>query len=463
MPELKIGNLRLNNADNDEAKQRIASAEKRKAAATETLQESWQRIFASKLSETDAERLRQVQAAMSAGKIGREAGKEGKRFSKAEALRLFKVLAEQMREETLRKMVEETPANYWLITDEQRLDEFLAILADEDEIVFDVETTGADTWSDRIVGNVLTAVKADIHAYIPTKHITDSQQLPHDYVMAKLKPIYEDASVKKIAHNGKFDIHMLSHEGVTLRGLAWDTQFAMHVLNENERQEGGSYRLKDLVTKYLKIPSQTYDELFGKAGFHEVSDLNIALAYAAKDGDVTLKLRNFQRMHLEKIGLLEYYEQVENPIIDVSVEMEAAGFVLDTDMADKLAVQLNEELTEIERGLRQHFGDINFNSPSQLSTKFFDELKLDRKLPKGFKKSTDVKTLKLLAPHHEGIALLLSYREKTKLLGTYIEALPKQIKHDGRIHGNFNQTGTVTGRFSSNNPKLLGRLVVIPK
>ncbi|MGX7836063.1 hypothetical protein ACWKSR_13005, partial [Campylobacter fetus subsp. venerealis] len=78
------------------------------------------------------------------------------------------------------------------------------------------------------------------------------------------------------------------------------------ILNENERVTGGSYRLKDLVTKYLGIPSQTYDELFGKAGFHEVADLRVALAYAAKDGDVTLKLRNFQREHLRKIGLLEY-------------------------------------------------------------------------------------------------------------------------------------------------------------
>ncbi|AUS14822.1 DNA polymerase [Bacillus velezensis] len=433
---------------------------KAKAKTAEPIEESWRKIFAMKLSDADRKRVTEVKAAMDAGKLARDpadcVNKAGnpKAFSKAEALRLWKTLQEAQREETLRQMVENTPDNYWLITDVERFNEFLALLADEEEIVFDVETTGADTWEDRIVGNVISAVKSNIHAYIPTKHVTEAPQLPHAYVMEKLKPIYEDASVKKIAHNGKFDIHMLSHEGVTLRGLAWDTQFAMHILNENERVTGGSYRLKDLVTKYLGIPSQTYDELFGKAGFHEVADLRVALAYAAKDGDVTLKLRNFQREHLRKIGLLEYYEQVENPTISVSVEMEAAGFVLDIEKAKTLGAELKAELIDIEEGLRKHFGEINFNSPAQLSEKFFDELKLDRYLPKGFKKSTDVKTLKLLAPHHEGIKLLLSYREKTKLLGTYIEALPQQVKADGRIHGNFNQTGTVTGRFSSNNPNL---------
>lgn len=412
-----------------------------------------------KNSEADQRRLNEVRAAMAEGLIGREPSVASKRFSKAEALRLHRVLVEKQREETLRKMVEETPDNYWLITDEERFDEFLSIVADESEIVFDVETTGTDVWKDYIVGHVISAVKADVHAYIPTKHQTDATQLDNAYVIEKLRPIYEDESIGKIAHNAKFDIHMLANEGVELRGLTWDTQIAMHILNENERFQGGSYQLKDLVSKYLKIPSQTYEDLFGKRGFDEVSDLRVALAYAAKDGDVTLKLRNFQRYHLEKIGLLEYYKTVENPTIDVSIEMENAGFILDQERAATLSKELNDELTEIERQLKEHFGDINFNSPTQLSEKFYGELGLDRHLPKGSRLSTDVKTLEMLAPHHKGIELLLKYREKTKLLGTYIDALPKQVKQDGRIHGNFNQTGTVTGRFSSNNPKQLGRIL----
>lgn len=449
--------LRLNIANasaSAQSAEAVKKATKKKSTATETIDEAWSRILAMKNSASDQAKLIEVKAAMEAGLIGRDPSAVNKRFSKAEALRQYKELAERQREETLRKMVEDTPNNYWLITDEQRLDEFLSILTNEKEIVFDVETTGTDIYEDYIVGNVLSAVDANLHAYIPTKHITDTKQLDHAFVIAKLKPFYENESVAKIAHNGKFDIHMLAREGITVKGFAWDTQIAMNILNENERVQGGSYRLKDLVTKYLRIPSETYDSLFGKAGFHEVSDLNVALAYAAKDGDVTLKLRNFQREHLSKIDLLDYYQNVENPTIDVSIEMERAGFVLDKELAKILGKELRDELSQIEVGLREHFGDINFNSPIQLSELFYDKLKLDRHLPKGFKKSTDVTTLKILSPHHDGIKLLLDYREKTKLLGTYIEALPQQVKEDGRIHGNFNQAGTVTGRFSSNNPNL---------
>src|SRR5690625_2188560 len=239
-----------------------------------------------KNSPRDDERLREVKRAMDEGKIGRDS--PGKRFSKAEAMRMWRVLDEQEAQRRLRDMVENTPDNYWLITDDKRLDEFLALLDGEDEIVFDVETTGTDVWEDYLVGHVLTAVKADIHAYIPTKHDDPTPQLDHDYVIERLRPIYEDASVGKIAHNASFDIHILDREGITLKGLTWDTIEAMKLLNENE----SSFALKPLVSKYLREPSQTYAELFGKRGFHEIP-LDQALAYAAKDGDVTLKLRNF--------------------------------------------------------------------------------------------------------------------------------------------------------------------------
>src|SRR5699024_8658849 len=118
--------------------------------------------------------------------------------------------------------------------------------------------------------------------------------------------------------------------------------------------------------------------------------LDQALAYAAKDGDVTLRLRNFQRHHLERVGLLEYYQTVENPVISASNEMEEAGFVIDTERAEELAKEMRRELEEIKDGLIEHFGDINYNSPAQLMEKFYDEMNLDRFLPQGYKLSTDV-------------------------------------------------------------------------
>src|SRR5690625_243487 len=121
----------------------LSKAAEKKRAHTETMDEAWARIFSMKNSEADARRLREVKDAIDAGKFGREAESASKRFSKAEALRLWRVLDEMRAEERLRKMVEETPDNYWLITDEAKLEEFLEILKNEKEIVFDVETTGA--------------------------------------------------------------------------------------------------------------------------------------------------------------------------------------------------------------------------------------------------------------------------------------------------------------------------------
>lgn len=436
-PKLRL-NIRTPPSD---AGKRVAAAAQRKKAATETLDEAWARIMAMKNSATDAQRLREVQSAMTEGLIGREPSSAGKRFSKAEALRLYKKLAEIKRKETLRNMVENTPDNYWLITDEAKLNEFLAILDNEDEIVFDVETTGTDVWKDHIVGHVITAIKADIHVYIPTKHKTDDRQLPNDYVVEKLKPYYENESIGKLAHNAKFDIHMLGREGVDLRGLTWDTQEAMRMLNENEP----SFALKNLVTKYLGIPSQTYSDLFGSIGFDEVSDLRVALAYAAKDGDVTRKLRDFQLKHLRKMPeILDYYQNVEVPLIKTLVHMESTGFVIDRDYAEKYGAEMKADIDCMKAELTEALNRINIDSPAQLKPQL--ERVMGRKL-----ESTDAKkVLKPLASEFPIIEKLLEYKRLNKLYSTYISVLPELIdKRTGKLHTNFNQNGAKTGRLSS--------------
>src|SRR5699024_9247289 len=135
----------------------------------------------------------------------------------------------------------------------------------------------------------------DTHYYVPTRHETKELQLDHEYVKEAVRPFLEDKSKSKSGHNVGFDLHMLYNDGINVRGQLWDTQEAMKMLNENEK----SYALKTLVSKYLNIPSKTYGQLFGKRGFHEVSDLEVATAYAAKDGEVTYLLEKFQRKHLE--------------------------------------------------------------------------------------------------------------------------------------------------------------------
>lgn len=441
-----------------EAKRQKSQEAVSRVAAMRVTAEDWKRLFSLKNTVADEERLSEVKAAMEAGKLHRNPAdainKQGrvKKFSKAEALRLWRSLQEQERMDALRRMVAEMPKNYRLITSKATLNEFLALLNDEEEIVFDVETTGTDIWSDYIVGHVISAVKADVHAYIPTKHRTDRPQLPHEYVMRALKPYYEDPALGKIAHNAKFDIHMLRNEGVHLRGLTWDTQVAMHVLNENEP----SRALKELVTKYLKIESYTYGFLFGDRGFHEVSDLTTALAYAGKDGDITLRLRDFQREHLKRIGLLRYYETVENPLIPVVVDMEREGFLLDPEKATEIGGQLADEIAKLNVEMRRDFkvdADFNFNSPEQLASLLYDKLKLDRGKP-WIQRSTKKTVLEAIQNDHPGVTKLLEYREKAKLHGAFFDKLPRQVHSDGRVRGEFNQDATKTGRFSSKSPNL---------
>lgn len=440
---VNIGNIRLKDEDSSD-KSRVQSAEKRKASADETLEEAWERILAMKNSEKDDERLRDVKIAMEVGDIGREPvpeGKKQKRFAKAEALRLYKQLAEKNRENRLREMVDSMPDNYWLIQTEDELKEMTDLLDLEDEIVFDVETTGTDVWKDCIVGHVITAIKADIHAYIPTKHKTEDVQLPNEMVIEYLRPYYEDEALGKLAHNAKYDIHMLDREGVKLRGLTWDTQEAMKILNENEE----SFALKNLVTKYLRIQSETYGELFGQVGFGEVRDLNVALAYAAKDGDVTRKLRDFQRKHISKFPeMYRYYTEVEVPLITVVQEMESTGFEIDTGFAKEYGKEMKADIDRMYADLINGLGDININSPAQLKPA------LERATGEALESTDAKKVLKPLTGKHPVVGKLLAYKEKFKLHSTYINVLPDLIEEKtGKLHTNFNQNGARTGRFSS--------------
>lgn len=442
-------NIRLS-FEEDDGKDRVAKAKAKKAVATETLEEAWVRLFGMKNSDADFERLKEVKRYMDAGKVGRDPNAKGK-FSKAEALRIWKAIQDSQREDKLRDLVAKTPKNYHLITDYKALEVLVQDLYEEDIIALDTETTGLDYFGDdSTVGMSITLPMHDYHVYIPYGHVVNDPQLPKEVVLQAVKPRLESGQLKKVLHNAKFDIHMLYQDGITLRGLVWDTMVAMQLLNENEP----SMQLKVLATKYLREPADTFSALFGKTMFYEVP-LDIALAYAGKDTELTWKLYQFQLEHLKRMpNVLKYYHEVENRIISVSVEMERTGFVIDQNTANKLHAQLTAELAELEEQLKVELGDINFNSPAQLSKKLFDELKLHRKLPPKMKLSTDVTTLKILAKHNRGCELLLEYREKSKLLGTYVEALPQRIKKDGRVHGNFNQSGTVTGRFSSNNPNL---------
>jgi len=241
----------------------------------------------------------------------------------------------------------------------------------------------------------------------------------------------------------------------------------MTILNENEP----TYALKNLATKYGKHfgfddKSTTYEELFGKGGFQN-TPLDIATVYACKDTHLTYEFHKWILSHMERVPQLKkVYFEVEKPILEVCIDMEKNGFLVDLEYAKEYQIKLKGEIESLSKKLYEYFGDINLNSPVQLAEKLYDDFKLDD--PSG-NRSVDAYTLKILEDKHQGISTLLKYRELNKLLTTYIEPMPEKVSIDGRLHGQFNQSDTVTGRFASRNPNLQNipedarKLIVAPK
>lgn len=486
--ELQI-NLNLRSTKEVRAEVRVKEAKKKKELAKyePTWQEVWvtgytthtgsnkKGILQTKLTQLDKERLLQVKGAIESGEL--PTGVESlSKLTKTRALALYKDLKEIRRETIIKKMVEEKPENYHLITDEFEFQKMLCLMADEELIAVDTETTGVEVFGkDYVVGISFTLPKADYHCYIPVRHVQEitfiddagekevrlipiEEQLPAEMVFKKLKPHLENKVLKKVLHNSKFDIHMLRKEGIEFKGLFMDTMVAMHLLNENEP----SFALKNLATKYGKYfgfvdKSMTYEELFGKGGF-EKNPLDIGTVYACKDTHLTYKLYCWIMEQFERLPQLkELYFNIELPITEVCISMEKEGFAIDLDFAEQYKEQLTHEVAELDKRIKEGFGDININSNQQLQKVIYE----DWGVKDEFKGSVDAKTLKKIVatnkdiPQVQYINDLLKYRELNKLLTTYIEPLPQKISHlDGRLHGSFNQSATVTGRFASNNPNL---------
>lgn len=454
--------LKLDNNAEAKKAERVKEAKEKKAKAQyePTWQEVWvtgygkkKGILQTKISDLDKQRLLEVKTAIDNGEIGTHV-ESMKKFSKAHALNLYKHLIDIRRDKIIAEMIANKPDNYKLIDNIFDLKKLQADLKKEKETGLDTETNGLDYDVNHIVGVSITLPKADYHVYIPVRHENEGViQLPPEMVFEALKEYLEDESIGKVLHNAKFDFHMFYREGIYVKGLLMDTLTAMKVLNENEP----SYALKNLATKYGKYfgfedKSSTYEELFGKGGFQN-TPLDIGTVYACKDTHLCYKFYkwiNTQFERLPKLGKI-YYE-IELPNTIVSFDMEKNGFLVDIEFAKEYTDELRVKVHGLEQKLNKLFGDININSNDQLAKVLYDDWKLD---DVSSRRSVDADTIKFLAEDNENLKLLLEYRELNKLLTTYFEALPTKIwKRDGRLHGSFNQTGTKTGRYSSNNPNL---------
>jgi len=470
-------NLALDQKDNSS---RVKEAVKKKADAkyVPTWEEVWTTGFTShtgkekkailqtKISDTDRKRLLEVKHAVETGELGTNV-EDLRKFSKSHALGLFKILNESRKERYIAEMIAHKPDNYILVDNEEEFFDMIAYIEmnEETKIGLDTETTGVEH-QDRIVGISMTLPKTDLHYYIPVRHNVPDYQIPADLVFESLKPVLEDESIGKVLHNAKFDFHMFAKEGIQVKGLHMDTMIAMAVLNETEE----SYALKKLATKYgryfgFEEESHTYEDLFGKGGFQD-TPLDIGHIYACKDTHLVIEFGNWIEEQLKKQpNLWSQYFDLENKVFDVAYEMEKNGFLIDMEFAKTYEAKLEQQVADLEGQLNKYFPGINVASNQQLADYLYNTLGLDD----NNNGSVDADTLKELRDDYKGIAVLLEHRELVKLLSTYIKPLPEKVWEDGRLHGQFNQTATVTGRFASRNPNLQNlppdarKLIIAPK
>lgn len=414
-------------------------------------------IFQTKITDKDKERLKDVKEAIEAGELGTEV-ESLKKFSKAHALNLYKKLRDLRKADIIKKYIEEMPDNYHMVNTPEQLAEVEQMLEDAhangEVVALDTETTGVE-WVDRTVGISLSFM-SDTHVYIPYGHVTTVPQLSKGYVSKVLKRHLEKAGTRLVLHNSKFDAHMLLKDGISIRdNIYGDTMIIQSILNENEE----SYALKNIANKYGKFfnyhdESLTFGELFGKDPQEFIqADIKLATYYASKDTHLTLLLFNWQLSMMKKQpNLYSVYFDIEQKLTPVCIDMEDTGFDIDFTFAEEYKQELEVQITDLQAKIRDVFGDININSSQQLGAVLYDKLKLE---DVSKKRSADAKTLKKLAKKEPNINLILDYRELNKLLTTYIEPLPTKVRPDTkRLTGNFNQSSTVTGRFSSNNPNL---------
>ncbi len=345
------------------------------------------------------------------------------------------------------------------------IEELRGAVAEGALLAFDTETTGLNPVSAGLCGISLSA--RPHHAlYIPVRSPEPAAHLGQEEAVAILRPLMEDASIPKTAHNAKFDLVVLRAAGIRVRGLAGDTMVASYVLDATR----GSHGMNGLSEAFLGRQCIPIAALIGtgrhQRSFDQVA-LELAAPYAAEDADVALQLEGAIVPRLEESGLGPLYRDVELPLVEVLAELEWNGIRVDGDELERQRRALEGEIarlrTRIEAAAPRPF---NPDSPRQLAEILFNEpgqqpsglgLKVVKRTRTGA--STDVEVLERLAQDPavttELPALILEHRQLTKLVGTYLVALREAVNPStGRIHASFHQTVAATGRLSSSDPNL---------
>ncbi|HAT2067908.1 TPA: DNA polymerase I [Legionella pneumophila] len=367
-------------------------------------------------------------------------------------------LKELLQEEESQKSPKEKDAgnnkSYEIITTHQQLNHWLNRLEQSKQFCIDTETTNLDVMQAELVG-ISLAVEEENACYIPLAHTDSSTQLVKEEVLTALKPILENPAIRKIGQNIKYDYSVLKNYGITLKGIAYDTMLESYVLNSG----AGRHDMDSLALKYLGYKTISYEDVAGKGAkqlrFDQIP-VEKAGIYAAEDADITLRLHHKLYPMLDE-PLRNVLHDIEVPLLTVLADMEMHGVLIDPVILKKHGNRLKEQMKSLEQEAVQLAGKaFNLNSPKQLQEILFDEQKLPvvAKTPTG-QPSTAESVLQELAFDYRLPAVILEYRSLSKLVSTYIDALPKRINpKTHRVHTSYNQAVAATGRLSSSDPNL---------
>ena len=353
---------------------------------------------------------------------------------------------------TNRQSIDTVPHEYHLVETEEQLLSLIQLLEGAKIISLDTETTSTNAIEAQLVG-LSFAIEEHKAYYIPVPEDNNEAQK----IVEKFRPIYENADTVKVGQNIKYDLEVLRNYDVYLQGPLFDTMVAHYLLQPEQ------YHNMDFMAEvYLNYNTVHIDELIGPKGKTQKSMRELApnevYAYACEDADITLQLKNVLEPKLKEVGVDQLFHEVEMPLIPVLAEMECNGVRIDTAALKETSEVFTQRMLQLEQDIYQAAGKtFNVASPKQVGDILFGEMKIVDK-PKKTKTGqyvTSEEVLQTLRAKHPIVAHILDYRALKKLLGTYVDALPKLINpRTGHIHTSFNQAVTATGRLSSSDPNL---------
>ncbi len=348
------------------------------------------------------------------------------------------------------KHIENTEHDYRKVESPEERKALLKELQQQEVISFDTETTSVDPTTAELVG-MSFAWKGGEAYYVPVPEDRKAAEA----IVSEFAPLLANDSIDKVGQNLKYDMIVLERYGATVKGKLLDTMVMHYLLHPDKR-----HKMDLLSEEYLNYKPVPIESLIGK-GKNQLTMRQVALEkvvpYACEDADITLQLYHALWPELEEEELVELYETVEAPLIPVLRDIELEGINLDGEFLQNYSKTLTEELQSIEREIFQIAGsEFNIGSPKQIGEILFGRMEVPykgRKTKTGQYK-TDEATLAEVSADYPIVKMILRHRSLSKLLGTYVDALPLLINEDGRIHSSFNQTIAATGRLSSANPNL---------